>query len=312
MEAILSEHLEKIQHLLLGNGYKLGPHLTINYGVQFSVSSAGSTGVLRIYYSKKKGINPDLSQITSCDFFPEVHALFKSAGYNLPDFAIEKEKSTPVKDVGFPLIGTDESGKGDFFGPLVVAAVYATEKLAAQMKSIGIKDSKALSDTKVAELASLLEGLLRDKYVVVEISPKKYNELYDKFKSEQQTLNSLLGWGHAKAIEELLNKVDAQFAIVDKFGKDDFVLDKLQKKGKQLEIIQRHKAEDNIAVAAASVLARSRFLSKLERLSVQKGISLPKGAGDKVKLVANQIINQHGMAGLEDVAKTHFKILPNI
>jgi len=311
MEAILLDHLKKIEDLLTSNGYKVSPHTFINYGLQFTLSCSGTTGVVRVYYSKKKGINPDLSQIASSSFFSDVHKLLSSLGYNLPNTSTVKENVEVFQDVGFPVIGTDESGKGDFFGPLVVAAVYVTEKLADQLKVFGVKDSKALSDTKILELAAQLEHLLVNKYVVVEISPRKYNDLYSKFKSQQQTLNSLLGWGHAKAIEELLNKVEAKKVIVDKFGDDRFVLDKLQEKGKNLEIIQRHKAESNIAVAAASIFARARFLTKLKRLSDQKAIALPKGAGDKVKVVANKIIELHGTAGLDDVAKTHFKMSLN-
>ncbi|HEY9827802.1 MAG TPA: ribonuclease HIII [Stenomitos sp.] len=307
MELTLSDSYNSISTLLSANGYKISGFAEINYGVQFHISLQGRGGVIRIYYSKKKGINPDLSQIISFDFCQNVKELLETIGYCFTDNKTVEIK-TELLDPPFPLIGTDESGKGDFFGPLVVAATYMTQENAEYFKVMGIKDSKMLKDHAVLELASIIQKRLKDQFCIVEISPKKYNDLYTKFKSEQQTLNSLLGWGHAKAIEELLLKVECNTVIVDKFGNDNFVKSKLQEQGKRLNVIQRHKAESNIAVAAASILARARFVTKLSKLSVQYDVELPKGAGENVNKSASNIVQKCGAEALLNLAKMHFKM----
>lgn len=205
------------------------------------------------------------------------------------------------------IIGTDESGKGDFFGPLVTAAVYVDDNNKNLLTKSGVKDSKKISDDKIMILADTIKKICADKYSIIEISPEKYNDLYSKFKSEKKNLNTLLAWGHAKAIEEVLNKVDCSNALSDKFADEKFILSKLQEKGKKINLRQEHKAEDNIAVAAASVLARARFLQKLKKLSTEYNVLLPKGASQKVIDQAKRFIAINGNEKLRKVAKLHFK-----
>lgn len=204
-------------------------------------------------------------------------------------------------------IGIDESGKGDYFGPLVVAAVFVDSTTQGELKLMDVRDSKRLSDGRILEMAPDIKTIC--PYSVIAIGPKKYNELYTKIKN----LNRLLAWGHAKALENLLEQgVNCERAISDQFGDERLILNALQEKGRRIVLEQRTKAESDVAVAAASILARAEFLLRLKRLSAEVGTTLPKGASLAVELAAKMIIKKHGRERLGSVAKLHFKTTQSI
>ncbi len=209
--------------------------------------------------------------------------------------------------VAFPYIGTDESGKGDYFGPLVSAGVYVEEHCAKELIRCGVRDSKRLSDKQNLDLAQEVARICRGRYSVIEVPPERYNTLYEQFRREGKNLNSLLAWGHAKALEEILSRLNCEVAVADQFADERFILGKLQEKGKGIRLIQMHKAEQNIGVAAASVLARARFLEKLSKLSQKYGIDLHKGASNAVVQDARTFVAKYGKEALREVAKLHFK-----
>ncbi|QPD05889.1 MAG: Ribonuclease [Candidatus Nitrospira kreftii] len=199
-------------------------------------------------------------------------------------------------------IGIDESGKGDYFGPLVIAAVFVDATTQRELTLIGARDSKKLSDGRVLEMAHDIKIIC--PHSVIAIGPQKYNELYAKMRN----LNRLLAWGHAKALENLLERgIRCERAISDQFGDERLILNALQEKGRTIVLEQRTKAESDLAVAAASILARAEFLIRLKRLSGEAGTTLPKGASPAVELAAKMIIKKHGRERLESVAKLHFK-----
>jgi ribonuclease HIII len=198
-------------------------------------------------------------------------------------------------------IGTDESGKGDYFGPLVVAGVFVNEETKQRLIELGVKDSKKLSDAKIRELAMKIKSTC--KYSIVPIGPEKYNELYDQIGN----LNKLLAWGHARAIENILEDTDCENALTDQFGDEKFVLNALLKKGKKIKLVQRPRAEEDVGVAAASILARDEFLRKLHKLSQYHRLNLPKGASQQVVIAAREIIRRKGEEELKKIAKLHFK-----
>jgi len=202
-------------------------------------------------------------------------------------------------------IGIDESGKGDYFGPLVIAAAHVTPEIEPELRLMEVRDSKRISDGRVLEIARELRQVC--KHSIVTINPQKYNELYPKFRN----LNRLLAWGHARALENLLEQVDCPLAIADQFGDERFVLNALLEKGKKIQLVQRTKAEADLAVAAASILARAEFLLRLKRLSDEIGTTLPKGA-THVELAARMVVKKHGEAMLENVAKLHFKTTKSV
>jgi ribonuclease HIII len=218
----------------------------------------------------------------------------------------------PEGEIPFPHIGTDESGKGDYFGPMVVAGVWLDESAAARLEAAGVKDSKLLSDNRCQDLAAEIRIVSSGKFIEVEMPPDRYNELYDQFKKEGKNLNHLLAWGHARAIESLLEKNSCSYAVADQFGNERFILSKLMEKGKKLQLIQTPKAERYTAVAAASILARDRFLSRMEKLSQEYGILLSKGASDRVIQPALDIIKNRGIDELKKIAKLHHKTTQKI
>lgn len=197
-------------------------------------------------------------------------------------------------------IGVDEAGKGDYFGYLVVAGVLVDDEAAGKLREIGVKDSKMLSDSAVSKLSTKIRKIC--KHEVVRISPEKYNLLYKKFKS----LNKLLAWGHARVIENLLQKNQADHVITDKFGEESFLKKTLFEHGKKAKIIQKVRAESDPAVAAASILARAEFLRTLKMLSLEVGYSLPKGA-THVEETAKNLVIKYDESVLDFVAKKHFK-----
>jgi ribonuclease HIII len=198
-------------------------------------------------------------------------------------------------------IGTDEAGKGDYFGPLVVAAFWIEEDRIDKIKELGVRDSKLVSDSRVLALATELEKIGRSS--VVSMGPARYNELFAKMKN----LNRILAWGHARAIENILEKAEAGEVISDKFGDENYIKNALLEKGRRVNLVQKVKAEQEPVVAAASILARAEFLKRLQKLSEQTGIELPKGASDKVDEVARKIVQIKGEESLSQVAKLHFK-----
>jgi ribonuclease HIII len=203
-------------------------------------------------------------------------------------------------------IGTDESGKGDYFGPLVIAGVFLPDGQDAVFRELGVRDSKRSSDNRVREMAEVLKQGY--KHSVVSIGPERYNELYTKLRN----LNRILAWGHSRVIENILEEVPCRLAITDQFGDKAYVLNALMKKGKNIELIQKPKAEEDMAVAAASILARAEFLKRLDFLSREFALEIPKGASAMVEEAGLRLVKMHGPQVLDKVAKKHFKITARI
>ena len=213
-------------------------------------------------------------------------------------------------DLLLPRIGVDESGKGDFFGPMCVAGVYVNEAVVKAWKDAGVRDSKNISsDKKISDLAKLIRETPGCVTTVVPIGNEAYNRLYAKMRS----VNTVLAWGHARVIENLMGQRHRMNpppvrAISDQFASSKSVIEKqLMSLGRRVELVQRHKAEEDLAVAAASILARDEFVKRLAALGKECGVELPKGAGVNVDAVAKELFSKHGAAALGKMAKMHFR-----
>ena len=213
-------------------------------------------------------------------------------------------------DLLLPRFGVDESGKGDFFGPLCVAGVYVNATVINAWKDLGVRDSKNISsDKKIAELAEKIRKTPGCVVDTVTIGNEAYNRLYVKMKS----VNAMLAWGHARVIENLMGKryqMDPApvRAISDQFAASKTVIEKaLMSAGRGIELIQRHKAEEDIAVAAASILARDEFVKGLARLETQYATKFPKGASAAVDAAAREFVQTRGVPELAKVSKLHFR-----
>jgi len=209
-----------------------------------------------------------------------------------------------------PHFGIDESGKGDFFGPLVIAGAYVDGSAARALLDGGVTDSKKIgSAAKITKLAKIVRETRGVREVVVAISPTRYNEMYANFRN----LNELLAWGHATVITELLKKVpDCPRALSDQFANPRVLERALKKKGVSILLEQKTKGESDVAVAAASILARERFVRWMREGSEEWGMELPLGAGRQVLLAGREFLTKYGASELGNVAKLHFKTATEI
>lgn len=204
-----------------------------------------------------------------------------------------------------PHFGIDESGKGDFFGPLVIAGAYVNRDIARSLMDAGVQDSKAIkSDNKIRNLAEVIRNTPGISLEIIAIGPARYNELYEKFAN----LNKLLAWGHAKVIENMAaKKPECPRALSDQFANPRELAGALKTKGVAIELEQRTKAESDVAVAAASILARERFINWLRDKGDELGVTLPRGASKEVQALTAKLKEEKGFDFLKEVGKTHFR-----
>ena len=199
-------------------------------------------------------------------------------------------------------IGVDEAGKGDYFGPLTVAAVYVTAESALDLIRWGVRDSKTMSDTVIAELALKIRE--RCPNVVHVLMPPEYNAAYQR----HQNLNRLLAEAHAKVIEALVEQTGCRRVVNDQFAAPHILEEALAERGLSVDLEQRTGGESDIAVAAASILARESFVAAIEDFRVKAGMDIPLGSSSpKVVEVGKAIVRRWGPAALERIAKLNFK-----
>jgi ribonuclease HIII len=212
-------------------------------------------------------------------------------------------------DISGDYIGTDESGKGDYFGPLVIAGVHITDVQAKTLTTLGVMDSKKLTDARIDALAAEIFSVVGEEAIAsVELDPTRYNAMYAQYKASGKNLNHLLAWGHATVLEALLERFpDCKQAIADQFGNERYILSQLQSRGQGIHLQQTPRAEANVGVAAASVIARWRFVHHMKELSTRFGMTIPLGAGPAVKATARRFKASLGEGELVNAVKLHFK-----
>ena len=259
-----------------------------------------------IFHAKKKGVSCTLYE--SGKFMVQGKDKHDFITYYLePEILGKLSYSYPETEMNTtPHIGVDEAGKGDVFGPLCVAALYADSDQISALIKMGVRDSKRLTDTTIIKFAAKIKKDF--DYSLVQIFPKRYNELYQGF----QNLNTLLGWGHATAIEELLTKTDCTDVLIDQFANESVVISALKRKNLSVNLTQKHRGEEDIVVAGASILARAAFVQGLEKLSQDYQLPLPKGASSQVIQAGQKFVFSHGKEALHMVAKLHFKTIDQI
>ena len=287
---LLENHLKNIRK----SGLHTSEPLKAQYNYQADIKDLNGNIKLLVYFSKK-GNKVVLQGNKELQLYQKVNILI------FGERLFDNDKTTLTEPKIY--IGTDESGKGDYFGPLVIAAVFADLSISKKLKEIGVIDSKELTDQSISIIAAKIKKLEGCVFDVIVIGPEKYNILYDKMGN----LNKLLGWAHAKAIENVLNVKIAPEAISDKFGNEKYIHNSLQEKGKEIKLHQETKAEKFTAVAAASILARDSFSKWFYIVKKQMNIQLPKGASQKVEEKAKYIKKQLGNEVLGKLVKLHFK-----
>jgi ribonuclease HIII len=298
------DYYEYMKNVFKENGIETGQYGEIKYGLQFNALVNEGKCLIRIYESKKNGISCDLSQIKNDENVRLIQELIQTG--NLKESCKESGTIRKAEEPEAALIGTDESGKGDYFGPLVIAGVYADAEMKKKLKELGAADSKTLSDSRIEKLAE--EIIKVCKYSVVNIGNKRYNEMYDEIKN----LNKLLAWGHARVIENVLEQVDCSNALSDQFGSPELIKNALLTKGRKINLEQRPRAEENVVVAAASILARNEYVKAMNKLSEEYCMEFPKGGSAMVVERAREFVLAQGKEKLGNVAKLHFVITEKI
>jgi|UniRef100_UPI00404AACD2 ribonuclease HIII len=201
--------------------------------------------------------------------------------------------------------GLDESGKGDFFGPVVAATVIADKAAIDAWREAGAQDSKKMAESKIIELDRIIRSTKGAVVKTCLCGMPKYNELMAR---PRANLNGLLAWQHATALTQALAEKSVPWGLLDQFSEQPLVQRELKKKGvKDFELRMRTKAEEDPVVAAASVVARAEYVRQMHTLSKAFGDKLQKGAGPLVKDQANTIINKFGALALGNFAKLHFR-----
>lgn len=275
------------------HNYTVSDHKKGQYKFSADIQKGGEKLILIVYYGKK-GLKTVL-QGDASDLFINKTKHIIGLQENLPAISSSVEISE--------YIGTDESGKGDYFGPLVIAGVFVNQNITEKLYKLGVRDSKELSDKNILFLSSKILEVVNNNFNVIVITPATYNKLHASMKN----VNKILGWAHAKVIENILQKINVHEAISDKFGDENLILNALQERGKKIKLSQFTKAERFTGVAAASILARSKFINWFSVIQNKYGVKLPKGASSEVIKAGRMFISEHGNASLNDVAKIHFK-----
>ncbi|EFM28736.1 ribonuclease HIII [Streptococcus gallolyticus] len=217
-----------------------------------------------------------------------------------------KSTSDTVSGQNMPLIGSDEVGNGSYFGGLAVVASFVTPDDHALLKKLGVDDSKNLTDSKIRQIAPVLENNIKHKALL--LSPQKYNQVVGKGKMHNAV--SVKVALHNQAIYLLLQDgVKPEKIVIDAFTSRQNYQKYLKNEANQFAnpLTLEEKAEGKyLAVAVSSIIARNLFLENLDKLSQEVQYKLPSGAGSQSDKVASQILAAYGMSGLEHTAKLHF------
>ncbi len=267
------------------------------YNFEVTLQSKSTNLKIQVFFGKK-GVKTIIQGNKDSSLHKKIEELV------LGEMKLSFAKDKIVEPVEY--IGSDESGKGDFFGPLVTAAVYVDKNIKSELENLGVRDSKEISDLQINNLAKRIKTLFPRKFSIVVINPSKYNQIYDKFKN----LNKLLNWSHSKAIENLVKDIHCKNVVVDKFSNKELNIS-YSEVGNEINFIYTPKAERFTAVAAASILARNK-LNLWFWQQKKNGIDLPKGASGQVEDMAVKIIKQRGTEFLAGIAKLHFKTMKKI
>ncbi|MEB6333925.1 ribonuclease HIII [Staphylococcus pseudoxylosus] len=202
-------------------------------------------------------------------------------------------------------IGSDEAGSGDYFGPLTVCAAYVSKKNVQILKTLGVDDSKRLTDAKIVELAEQLVTFI--PHSLLTMNNDKYNEK-QKAGWSQVKMKAVL---HNEAIKNVTQKIDTEaldYIVIDQFAESGvYKRYALSEQPFSSKTKFETKGESkSIAIAAASIISRYAFVKHMDNLSRSAKMEVPKGASNKVDLTAAKLIERKGIAYLDSISKKHF------
>jgi ribonuclease HIII len=287
------ERAEELRQFLSGRGY------TFESRPHQKFLARGKDAVVSLYESGKVVLGG-----SSPTELAEVSRFIESLGGSPATRETSVSATESIEGFHETRVGIDEAGKGDYFGPLIASAVLATEYQAKKLLQIGVRDSKALKTPQIRTIAGQIrsEILVPGQWRTVKIAPIRYNSLIQTMGN----LNRLLGWAHARTLEEVLKfKEPCSLAIADQFGDPKYIREALFSKGRNIRLVQVPKGERDVVVAAASVLARAEFLDSMQAMRDEFGEEFPLGA-THVEQFARNLVQKRGADVLLKTAKVHF------
>ncbi len=301
IEIYLAQLLPELAH----RGVRVEEQRPIDWGQQLRLALGTQVATLNIYYSAKRGISVVPGGRKEGSLWDILESLLagKPAREAPPAIMHEWEH----------WIGSDESGKGDYFGPLVVACFAMDRAIEPALRKLGVCDSKLLRDRQIKEIALALYREYPSRIHYILIKPAKYNSLYASFKAEGKNLNDMLAWLHASAVLELMARhPDGDGVLVDQFSLAKKASKAIIAKSPLTTVIERTGGERDVAVAAASVIARYQFVKHMDFMAKMHKMSFPLGASKAVRDAAADYVKAHGAGALTQVAKLHFKTTAGI
>jgi ribonuclease HIII len=305
MNKKIQECLADLLPICSKEGLQMTNEREIPYGVQLEFTSGESSILLNVYYSEKKGI----SKVVNAS----KHKEFKAKLERILNLAPKAEAVTIALHNWKHWIGSDECGKGDYFGPLVVCGFYLEEKDRAKLVKLGVCDSKKLRKDKLIEVAKALYHDFPDSIECLVLKPQKYNELYANFANQKKNLNDLLAWCHSKILDSLIKRhTGIEGVFIDQFSTAKKASALLKKLHPDMAITERPDGERDLAVAAASIIARYQLLMSFQSMNKFYKLKFPMGAGKGVIEAAQAYIAQYKKERLGEVAKLHFKTTKEI
>jgi len=267
------------------------------YNFETSALKNKQKNKLQVYFGKK-GIKTVIQGSNLSVEYNEIQSIV--TGNDCLPFTDQKDQQYEE------YIGTDETGKGDFFGPLVIAGIYVNKEIQSYFTNLGVRDSKELSDSEINRIAFKIKSKFPNHYSIISIHPEKYNRLYEEFRN----VNKMLNWGHSKIIENLFKDYKSKYIIVDQFSKTPLNIS-LKPEFSKIHFIMTPKAERYVGVAAASILARNQMNKWFEEKK-NEGYNVLKGASKEVEYAAKNILVKHGKNKIANLVKLHFKTTKKI
>ncbi len=297
MNLIKNKALKSINNfrkILNENGFDCNEISEKKFNYEMNIKANGRNFKLLVYFGKK-GVKNVIQGNTS---LPEYYRIKEIVEENYDLFHKIDNFDEPEE-----YIGTDETGKGDIFGPIVVAAVYVNKSTKEKLKILGVRDSKNLSAAEIKRLSKEIIKIVDNKISIIKLNPAEYNRMYAEFKN----LNKMLEQLHLQAITGLLRKVKCGFVITDKFQKKELFIN-AHNEFTNVKFVQEHKAEKYVGVAAASVLARAEIIKWFEEVKIS-GEVIPKGASQKAEEFLKRILGKLSNEELFKLVKLNFKSL---
>ena len=290
-------YIEQIKNALSFQRLEMLSEREIDYGKQLEISDGENSITLNIYYSVKKGISTVIGGAETNPLRSLPTRILQELENSLNPANIHSWESW---------LGTDEAGKGEFFGALVVAGFFADRDIVPKLQKIGVRDSKKLTSSLIESVAHKLYKEFNERICVIVLRPETYNRLYREFTAKRKKLNELMAWMHGRVILDLQKRTGEKKVLVDKFTSDSNLIRSL--KGlEQVELLQVPKAEQDLGVAASSIIARYHYLASLKQLKSKFRMDFRPGSGDQSISTGIHFVEKYSLERLYEVAKVHFK-----